>query len=45
MVVCFSAELSMFLLCGDDGGDGVSPSRDGVILSCAAALLKFSPVS
>lgn len=42
-MVRLSAELSMFLLCGDDGG-GVSPSRDVVILSCAAAVLKFSPV-
>lgn len=42
-MVCLSAELSMFLRCGDDGG-GVSPSQDGVILSCAAAVLKFSPV-
>lgn len=43
MVVCLSAELSMFLLCGDDAG-GVSPSQDSVILSCAAAVLKFSLV-
>lgn len=42
-MVCLSAELSMFLLCGDDGGGVVSPSRDSVRLSCAAALLRFSP--
>lgn len=42
-MVCLSAELSMFLPCGDDGG--VSPSRDSVILSCAAVQLKFSSVT
>lgn len=41
VVVCLSAELSMFLLCGDDGRGGVSPSGDAVILSCAA-VLEFS---
>lgn len=44
VVVCRSAVLSMFLPCGDDGVD-VAPSKDSVILSCAAAVLYFSPVS
>lgn len=43
-MVCLSAKLSMFLPCGGDDG-GVSPSRDSVILSCAAVQLKFSSVT